>query len=86
LGVTQAVGEPIADPASPSIGYDLGMIGEDRRPAGGNATATPSATPAQTAGFNPAADEGATSDHWITRAPEGSTRAMSRSPRSGAAS
>jgi len=52
LGATQAVG----DPAPPPISYDLGAIDGDQLPAGGNATNMP---PAQTAGFNPAADEGA---------------------------
>ena len=59
LGATQAIGEPVADPAPPPIGYDLGTIGDDQRPAGGNATSTPSSAPAEIAGFNPAADEGA---------------------------
>lgn len=59
LGATQAVGDPIADTAPPQIGYDLSLIGEDQRPAGGNVTSTPTAAPADNAGFNPATDEGA---------------------------
>jgi len=58
LGATRAVGGIDADPAPP-IGYDLATIGEDQRPAGGNATRAPSPIPAESAGFNPAADEGA---------------------------
>ena len=49
----------LADPASPQIDYDLGSIGEDQRPAGGNVTSTPTAAPAAGVGFNPATDEGA---------------------------
>jgi len=59
LGATQAVGDPIADGAVPQIDYDLSSIDEDQRPAGGNVTGTPTATPADVAGFNPATDEGA---------------------------
>ena len=59
LGATQAIGEPVADPAAPPISYDLATIGQDRRPAGGNATTAPSVAPAEIAGFDPAADEGA---------------------------
>ena len=59
LGATQAVGEPMGNSAPPPIGYDLGTIGEDQRPAGGITVGTPSAVPAEIAGFNPAADEGA---------------------------
>ena len=59
LGATQAVGDPIADGAVPQIDYDLNSIDEEQRPAGGNVTGTPTATPADVAGFNPATDEGA---------------------------
>ena len=54
LGATRAIADPV-----PRIDYDLGSIGEDQRPAGGNVTSTPTATPVESAGFNPAMDEGA---------------------------
>lgn len=59
LGATQAVGDPVATTAPPQIDYDLSSIADEQRPAGGNVTSTPTAAPAEAAGFNPAADEGA---------------------------
>ena len=37
----------------------MGLLVEDQRPAGGNVSSAPSSKPAETAAFNPAADEGA---------------------------
>jgi outer membrane usher protein len=54
-----AVEDGGGDPSAPAIGYDLASIGDDRRPAGGNVTSTPTAAPAEDAGFDPAGDEGA---------------------------
>jgi outer membrane usher protein len=54
-----SVSDAVADPAAPAIDYDVDSIGEDQRPAGGNITGTPTAAPAESAGFNPAGDEGA---------------------------
>ena len=63
LGATQAVGQTAGGPppvsAIPLLDYDMGSIGEDMRPAGGNLTSSPTALPADSAAFNPASDEGA---------------------------
>ena len=59
LGATQAIGDPVAGGPSPRIDYDLSLVAEEQRPAGGNVTSTPTAAPADNMAFNPATDEGA---------------------------